>query len=106
MAYGGGNINLAGDFLRRMAPTQTHEGRHAFQTAADYLQGIKLDRMHSPVAVSIPVIVDDKIVGRIEFMMVRYPEVIEAHPFVGQNLFRPEPNDGRTEDDGFVAEGT
>lgn len=31
------NINLAGAFLRRMAPTQSHEGRRAFQRAADVL---------------------------------------------------------------------
>ena len=108
------DINLAGAFLRRMAPTQTHEGRHEFHRAADLLNvldGIEaIDE--NPIAISLVVKADGKHVGNVEFMVVRHGDEVSAHPFLGQDLYRPltpeqiAERDGRTEDDGFVGEGT
>lgn len=94
MGYGGGNINLVSEYLRRMAPAQSHEGRREFFQAAEFLHGINIDE-GGPVAVSVPVWRRGRLLGRVEFLVTYYAgNEVDAHPFVGQNLFRPE---GRTE---------
>lgn len=56
------NVKPAAEYLRRMAPTQSHEDRHNFQYAADLLTGLDL-QVDNMVVIDWPVLVDGKPIG-------------------------------------------
>ena len=59
-------INAAGEFLRRMAPAQSHDNRRAFLDAAKFLDGLNI---HSgPVAFIIPIYHQEKFLGHISIL--------------------------------------
>lgn len=58
------DVRPAGEFLKRMAPTQTHENRRNFLAAANLLDGINLfGEPNEIVVVSLPLKRDGKYVG-------------------------------------------
>ena len=60
------SINAAGEFLRRMAPAQSHENRRAFLDAAKSLEAQDLDR--GPIGFVIPIKIQGKFIGHISVL--------------------------------------
>jgi hypothetical protein len=59
-------IGLASEFLRSMAPAQSHDGRREFFKAAELLDGVRLRGMEDMVLVSIPVYRGDERLGDVQ----------------------------------------
>lgn len=65
------DVQPAAEFLRRMAPTQTHENRRNFQLAAKHLEGAKLGPYPaSGIYYEIPVFWEGEVVGYASFSVM------------------------------------
>ena len=57
------SINAAGEFLRRMAPAQSHDNRRAFLDAAKFLDGHDISQ--GGIGFCIPLRYQEKFIGEI-----------------------------------------